>query len=274
MSLIEVHNATFSYGEENIFQDISFKISRGEIFCLLGPNGSGKTTMLDCVLGSNKLKSGNIEINGENITSYNPRKLAQQISYVPQRHECAFPYRVIDVTLMGRAAYTGMFSAPTRNDREIARKALKVTGIYHLRRRPYTQLSGGELQLVMIARALAQNTSLIVMDEPTAHLDFRHELVVLETIMNLVKEKGISILMATHFPNHAFYFEDNNLNINIALLKNGQFISKGAPREILNEEKIEELYGVKSSLFFYSDNGKKDRRRIIPIKTVRSQIEE
>lgn len=273
MSLIEAHGATFSYGKENIFQDISFEVSRGEIFCLLGPNGSGKTTMLDCVLGTNKLKSGKIEINGKDITLYNPRKLAQQISYVPQRHECAFPYRVIDVTLMGRAAYTGIFSAPTRNDREIARNALKLTGIYHLRRRPYTQLSGGELQLVMLARALAQDTSLIVMDEPTAHLDFRHELVVLETIMNLVKGKHISILMATHFPNHAFYFEDNDISINIALLKNGRFIAKGRPGEILNEETIDRLYGVTSSLFFYSDNGKKERRRIIPIKTVRNQIE-
>ena len=273
MPLIEVENATFSYGKENVFQDISFSVTKGEIFCLLGPNGSGKTTLLDCVLGTNKLKSGNIKVNGENITSFNPRKLAQQISYVPQRHECAFPYRVIDVTMMGRAPYTGIFSAPTQNDREIARNALMITGIYHLRRRPYTQLSGGELQLVMLARALAQNTSMIIMDEPTAHLDFRHELVVLETIMNLVKEKQISVLMATHFPNHAFYFEDNNIKINIALLKDGRFMAQGPPREILNEETIEKLYGVKSSLFFYSDNGIKERRRIIPLKTVRNQIE-
>ena len=273
MSLIEVDKAAFSYGKEDIFHDISFEVSKREIFCLLGPNGSGKTTLLDCVLGTNKLKSGKIKVNGKNISSYNPRRLAQQISYVPQRHECAFPYRVIDITLMGRAAYTGIFSAPTQNDREIARKALMLTGIYHLRRRPYTQLSGGELQLVMIARALAQNTSLIVMDEPTAHLDFRHELVVLETIMNLVKEKEISVLMATHFPNHAFYFEDNNIKINIALLKDGQFMAVGPPREILNEERIEELYGVKSNLFFYSDDGIKEHRRIIPLKTVRNRIE-
>ena len=274
MSLIQVENAAFSYGKENVFRNISFSVTKGEIFCLLGPNGSGKTTLLDCVLGTNKLKSGNIKINGENIKSYNPRKLAQQISYVPQRHECAFPYRVIDVTMMGRAPYTGIFSAPSTNDREIATKALKLTGMYHLRKRPYTQLSGGELQLVMIARALAQNTSLIVMDEPTAHLDFRHELVVLETVMNLVKEKEISVLMATHFPNHAFYFEDNNLNINIALLKDGQFTAKGAPGEILNEERIEELYGVKSSLFSYRDNTDNERRRIIPLRTLRNQIEE
>ncbi len=269
MALVEVENAAFSYGKQDIFRNISFSVTKGEIFCLLGPNGSGKTTLLDCILGVNKLKSGNIKVNGKNITTYNPRRLAQQISYVPQRHESAFPYRVIDVTMMGRAPYTGIFSAPSKNDREIAENALRLTGIYHLKRRPYTQLSGGELQLVMIARALAQNTSLIIMDEPTAHLDFRHELVVLETIMNLVKEKEISVLMATHFPNHAFYFEDNNLNIDIALLKNGEFIAHGAPGKILNEKRIEELYGVESSLFFYGDNGGNERRRIIPLKTVR-----
>ena len=136
MSIIEADHATFSYGHQNIFQDISFSVTKGEIFCLLGPNGSGKTTLLDCVLGTNKLESGSIKVNGKSIKSYNPRKLAQQISYVPQRHECAFPYRVMDVTLMGRASYTGIFSAPSKNDREIATKALKLTGMYHLRRRP------------------------------------------------------------------------------------------------------------------------------------------
>lgn len=273
MSLVEINDATFAYGAQNIFQDLSFSVTKGEIFCLLGPNGSGKTTLLDCVLGSHKLKNGNIKIDGKDITSYNARKLARRVSYVPQRHESAFPYRVMDVTLMGRAPYTGIFSAPSKNDREIAKKALKLTGMYNLRRRPYTQLSGGELQLVMIARALAQNTPVIIMDEPTAHLDFRHELVILETIMSLVKEKEISVLMATHFPNHAFYFEDNNLKINIGLLKDGSFIAKGTPGEILDEERIEDLYGVKSSLFFYNDNGDNERRRIIPLKTARNKVD-
>ena len=273
MSLIEINNATFGYGDQDIFQDLSFSVEKGEIFCLLGPNGSGKTTLLDCILGTHRLKRGNIKVKGKNLTSYNPRKLAQQISYVPQGHERAFPYRVMDVTLMGRAPYTDIFSAPSKNDREIAKKALKLTGMYDLRKRPYTQLSGGELQLVMIARALAQDTPVIVMDEPTAHLDFRHELIVLETIMNLVKDKEISVLMATHFPNHAFYFEDNETKIKTALLRNGGFMAAGAPGDVLNEEHIEELYGVKSSLFFYDDNGDKNRKRIIPIKTMKEKNE-
>lgn len=268
MSLIKVTNASFSYGTRDIFEDISFSVQPGEIFCLLGPNGSGKTTLLDCILGTNRLKKGRIEIDGKDINSLNPRMLARQISYVPQRHECTFPYSVMDITMMGRAAYTGIFSAPSSNDRDIAEKALKSTGIFDLKDRPYTKLSGGELQLVMIARALAQDTRVIVMDEPTAHLDFGHELVVLEAIINMVKEKVISILMATHFPNHAFYFEDNNVDINIALLKEGRFMDVGAPKEILNEERIERLYNVKSSLFFLKDNGNKNLRRIVPIKTV------
>lgn len=269
MSLIEVKNATFNYGKQNIFHDIDFTVNRGEIFCLLGPNGCGKTTLLDCILGTNRLKSGSISINGREISSLKPHKLAQRIAYVPQRHDSTFPYSVMDITLMGRASYTGIFSAPSRNDREIAKDALKLIGVYHLRKRPYTQLSGGELQLVMIARALAQNAPVIVMDEPTAHLDFRHELVVLESIINFIRKKEISVLMATHFPNHAFYFEDNKVNIKIALLRNGEFMATGAPGDILNEARIEKLYGVKSSLFSYSDNGKRNQQRIIPVKTVR-----
>jgi iron complex transport system ATP-binding protein len=269
MSLIKVTNASFSYGNGDIFTDVSFQVRRGEIFCLLGPNGSGKTTLIDCLLGINRLKEGQIEIDGTDISSLDPRRLAKQISYVPQRHECTFPYSVIDITMMGRAPYTGIFSAPTSNDRVIAENALKLTGIYHLRERPYTKLSGGELQLVMLARAIAQETGVIVMDEPTAHLDFGHELVILETIINLVREKSISVLMATHFPNHLFYFEDNKMDVTVALLKDKGFMAVGAPKEILNEESIESLYGVKSSLFFLNDNGNKNLRRIIPIKTVR-----
>ena len=269
MPLIEVNDAAFNYGERNIFRDINFKVGKGEIFCLLGPNGSGKTTLLDCVLGSNRLKSGSIRLEGREISSFSPRKLAQRISYVPQRHESTFPYSVLDITMMGRAPYTGIFSSPAHNDLAIAEEALKLVGIYHLKDRPYTQVSGGELQLVMIARAMAQNTSLIVMDEPTAHLDYSHELVVLESIVNLVRTKEISVLMATHFPNHPLYFEDNAVKINIALLSDGGFMASGIPGEILNEERIEALYGVKSSIFSYSENGQKNRKRIIPVKTVR-----
>ncbi len=269
MPVIEVNNASFAYGSSDIFQDVSFSLEKGEIFCLLGPNGSGKTTLLDCILGENRLRQGNIKIAGKDIRELNPVKLARQISYVPQKHVSAFPYSVLDITMMGRAAYTGIFSAPSKIDRNIAIDALKLTGISHLKDRPYTKLSGGELQLVMIARALAQETGVIIMDEPTAHLDFRHELVVLEAIVNLVKKKQISVLMATHFPNHTFYFEDNGLKINIALLKKGRFIYTGTPGEILNEERIENLYGVKSSLFFLEDNGNRKLKRIIPLKTVR-----
>lgn len=269
MPVIEIKNAAFDYGDRNIFHDINLAIGKGEVFCLLGPNGSGKTTFLDCVLGANRLKSGNIAVEGTDISSMGPRKLARLISCVPQRHESTFPYSVMDITLMGRVAYTGMFSAPSSNDREIAAEALKLTGVYHLKERPYTLLSGGELQLVMIARALAQDTGIIVMDEPTAHLDFRHELVVLEAIAGLVDKKGISVLMATHFPNHAFYFEDSGIKIKTALLKNGKFIAEGTPGDILDERRIEDLYGVKSGIFSYRENGGKERKRIIPVKTVK-----
>jgi iron complex transport system ATP-binding protein len=269
MPLIEVHHVAFDYGHGNIFQDLSFEVDRGEIFCLIGPNGCGKTTLLDCILGTLKLKKGGIRVDGKDITDLGPRKLARFLSYVPQRHDTAFSYSVLEMAMMGRAAYTDMFSSPTDNDREITVDALKTVGIEHLGGRPYTELSGGELQLVMLARALAQASPVIVMDEPTSHLDFRHELVVLETITGLVREKGVSVIIATHFPNHAFYLEEAHQRTEVAMLSGGTFLAKGKPRDILNVENIRRLYGIESNLVSFKSEGEREQRRIIPVGTVK-----
>ena len=269
MAFIEVQDIAFDYGRGIIFEDLSFHVDRGGIFCLIGPNGCGKTTLLDCILGTLKLKKGAILINGKDISGLGPRRLARSLSYVPQRHESAFSYSVIEMAMMGRAAYTGMFSAPSDRDREIAEEALNAVGIAHLRERPYTQISGGELQLVMLARALAQESPVIVMDEPTSHLDFRHELVVLETITGLVREKGITVIIATHFPNHAFYFEDNHRETVVAMLSGGNFMAKGRPSDVLNVENIRRLYGIESSLISFISGGSREQRRIIPVRTVK-----
>jgi iron complex transport system ATP-binding protein len=269
MSIIEVRDITFDYGHGNIFEDLSFKVEKGEIFCLIGPNGSGKTTLLDCILGTLKLKKGVISIDGKDISALGPRRLARSLSYVPQRHDSAFSYSVIEMAMMGRAAYTDMFSTPTARDREIAEDALGLVGIGHLRERPYTQLSGGELQLVMLARALAQESPVIVMDEPTSHLDYRHELVILETITGLVRKKGITVIIATHFPNHAFYFEDVHGKTEMAMLRGGSFLAKGRPRDVLNVENIRMLYGIESNLLSYRLKDGKEQKLIIPVRTMK-----
>jgi iron complex transport system ATP-binding protein len=269
MSLIEIQGISFDYGQGNIFQDLSFQVDRGEIFCLLGPNGCGKTTLLDCLLGILKPEVGRILIDQKDISGLGPRKRARFMSYVPQRHDSTFPYSVLEMAMMGRAAYTDMFSSPSDRDREIAEDALGQVGIAHLRERPYTQLSGGELQLVMLARALAQESPIIIMDEPTSHLDFRHELIVLETITGLVHEKDISVIIATHFPNHAFYFEDSLAETRVAMLNDGGFLASGRPREVLNVDNIRKLYRIESNLISFIYDNEKEQRRIIPIRTVK-----
>jgi iron complex transport system ATP-binding protein len=194
--------------------------------------------------------------------------MARYVAYVPQRHENTFPYTVIDMVKMGRTAYTGRFSSPSQEDREIAKEALAAVGLMHLRHRPFTQLSGGESQLVMIARALAQKTPLIIMDEPTAHLDFKHEMLVMETIVQLVKTTGLSILMATHFPNHIFYFENHNIKTTIALMNDQRFLAMGSAGAVLTEDNMKRLYRVNTRLVEFPLGEEKSLRHLIPLSTV------
>lgn len=268
MPLVEAKNVTFGYGREDIFQDINFRVGKGEVFFLLGPNGCGKTTLLDCVLGLLKPKRGDILINGINIMDIRPEARAKQIAYVPQGHEKTFPYKVIDIVLMGRASYIGLFGSPSDDDVAVAEEALKLVGISRLRDRRYTQLSGGEGQLVMIARALAQRTPLMVMDEPTAHLDFKHELVIMETIVELVKETGLAILMATHFPNHAFYFENNNIPTHVAMMSKGKFLAVGSASEVLSEPNLKSLYNINARVISYVIDDEQQLKQVIPVSTV------
>ncbi|MEG0310758.1 MAG: ABC transporter ATP-binding protein, partial [Eubacterium sp.] len=176
-----------------------------------------------------------------------------------------FPYTVIDVVVMGCTHTVSLFSAPGKNEFEKSREALSTVGLSGFENRPYTELSGGELQLVLIARALAQSADLLLMDEPTAHLDFRHELRVMEIIASLVKEKGISIIMATHFLNQAFYLENENVPIHVALMDKGQFLETGTPSAILTEDNLKRVFHIIASV---SNEGK--RKYIIPLKNERN----
>jgi len=266
--LLEVLDTSFSYGNTKIFENIKFTVGPGEVYCIVGPNGCGKTTLLDCILGVLKVDSGEIKLKGKSITQYRTWEIANQIAYVPQSHTKTFPYTVLDIVLMGRASHTGLFSSPTREDRVIAEQALATVGLSTYKDRPYTQLSGGEGQLVMIARALAQKTPVIIMDEPTAHLDFKHELIVLETIVQLVRDSGLSIVMATHFPNHAFYFANNGVNTYVALMSGRKFIDIGRPGRILTEENLQLVYSIHAKVVKHSIGDMGEIKQIIPVRIV------
>jgi len=256
MSLLEVRNATFSYdGSRNIFEDISFSVKQGEAFVIVGPNGCGKSTLIDNILGLKKPSSGSIMLGSTDIANMKPNEIAKAAAFVPQAHVKSFAYKVIDIVIMGRAYAAGMFSAPGADSREIAMDALSQVGITDFHDREYTTLSGGELQLVLIARAIAQRSGLLVMDEPTAHLDFRHELNVMEVISGLIKGNGISIVMATHFLNQAYYLESVGVKTWVALMNDKKFECVGPPADVLTPENLESVFRITAKVA--SDDGRK-----------------
>ena len=258
MSVIEVINAGFSYdGVNNIFERISFRAEPGEIFMIVGPNGCGKSTLIDNLLGLRKPASGSILLGNTDIKHMKPHEIAEYAAYVPQGHVKSFAYKVIDVVKMGRAFAQGVFSPPGQEDLEIAKQALLQVGMAEFADRDYTRLSGGELQLVLIARALAQQSPLLIMDEPTAHLDFRHELNVMEIVSELVSSGGISIVMATHFLNQAYYFENAGVKTRVALMNDRVFECVGAPSEILTPGNLENAFHITARVATDGEEGRK-----------------
>lgn len=235
--MLEVKNVSYSYGPGKVLHDISFKVESGELMCVLGPNGCGKTTLLKNILGLLSPSEGSIWIDGKDVQKLSSKKLAQVMAYIPQEHTPPFPYNVFDVVLMGRTAYlSSNLSVPNKKDEEIAYEALAMLNITYLQDKIYTQISGGERQLVLIARALAQKPKILIMDEPTSSLDFGKQNVVLEHVRKLSK-KGISILMVTHDPGHALFCADQ-----VVTLKKGHLLKIGTPQEVISEESMKEMY--------------------------------
>ncbi|MBN2468164.1 MAG: ABC transporter ATP-binding protein [Deltaproteobacteria bacterium] len=271
MPVVEVRNACFSYGTRSIFEQVSFTVDSGEIFCLLGPNGSGKTTLLDCILGFHRLGSGTISIMEKETKDCRPGQVARSLAYVPQNHERTFPYTVREIVTMGRAAHLGLFESPSDKDRLLAEGALERIGIRHLGDRPYTQISSGETQLVMIARAIVQQAPVIILDEPTAHLDFRYEMVIMEIITGLVKINGLTVIMATHFPNHSFYFQNKGIRTATALLHQGKFMAMGPPESVLDEDSLKKLYGVNVRVISLNNDGSGTMQHIVPLSTANQE---
>lgn len=267
--LVEARQVTFSYGRADILKGAGLSVSSGELCCLMGVNGCGKSTLLDCILGVNEPSGGIVLVGGRSVASCRPAELARLLSYVPQVHDRSFPYLVSDIVLMGRTVHQSGLKSPGEEDRSIVLEALSQCGIEHLSDRPYTQLSGGEMQMVMLARSLAQRTPLIVMDEPTAHLDFRNELLFCETVARLVKEGAVGVLMATHSPNQAFYFEDEGVAVTVALMGEGRIVARGNPKETLTAERIADLYGIKACVASHMLSDGREVRRIVPLETQR-----
>jgi iron complex transport system ATP-binding protein len=243
---ISIKSASFAYGEKTVWKDIEFDVESGETLCLLGPNGCGKTTLLNCIHGNLKLKTGQVLIDGKDVQSMQAVEVAKKMGYVFQDHHASFPYRALEVVKMGRAPYLGIFQTPDAQDSKMAIDIMEEMGIGHLAYRRYTELSGGERQLVLIAQALCQDPEIIVFDEPTSHLDFKNQTLVLQTI-NRLSKRGFTIVMTSHFPDHAWV-----LSSKVAMMGRGRLIAVGSSDEVMTEENLSETYGM--DIKVYEDN--------------------
>ena len=235
---LEVNNLKCGYGKRQIIRDVSFSLNNGEIVCLLGPNGAGKTTFFKTLLGFIKPMGGGILINGKPSELFPNKELARIMAYVPQACHVPFPFTVAEVVTMGRNPHMGIFASPSRKDREVALSCLEDLDISHLRDKVYTQLSGGERQMVLIARAAAQETELLIMDEPTSNLDFGNQVRILNKI-NKLKKRGIGVIMTTHSPDHVFL-----CGTKVIIFRDGKFAETGLPQSVVTEQLLRKVYGV------------------------------
>jgi iron complex transport system ATP-binding protein len=243
MPFIEIEQLSFSYRRSPFIQDLNLTMDEGCILALLGPNGSGKTTLLKLLLGLLTPAAGMICIRGKNTREMTQQELACRLAYVPQVHREAFGYSVFDVVLMGRMPRTSFFARYGKRDRSIAWESLEKLSISHLAEHPYTEISGGERQLTLIARSLAQGAGTFIMDEPTNGLDYGNQVRLLDRIGRLASE-GFTFIYTTHHPDHALAIADR-----VVMMKAGAILRDGDPRSVITPEKLSELYGLAGKLF-------------------------
>jgi len=256
-SIFEINGAEFSYnGTDKIFEKINFSLEKGDVLCILGPNGAGKSTLIKCMNGLLKLNSGNIFLEGQNIYSKNKKDLAKIIGYIPQYHSTTFAFTVLDVVLMGRAPHLNLTSSPGNKDLKIAVKALKSLEILDLKDKSYTEISGGERQMVLIARVLAQQPKILLLDEPTSHLDFGNQIRTLEVI-NKLSKNGLSVIMTSHFPDHAFLSSNQ-----VAIMNHGTIMEMGKPENVITEKNMRSAYGIDVKILDVDEN----RKACIPMQ--------
>ena len=235
---IEVKNLGFAFGDNQVLKGLDFTIPDKTLVNVLGHNGAGKTTLFKCLLGLYRNYTGTILVNGKDMRSLSVRQRAKEIAYIPQSHSSVFDYDVIDVVLMSAASDVGYIGQPKAEHKERAYAALEKVGIENLAKRPYTQISGGEQQLTLIARAIAQNAKTIIMDEPTSALDYGNTVRVLSCVRELSSE-GMSIIQSTHQPDHAFLYSDS-----VLVIHEGELYAYGDPKDVITRELVGTIYGV------------------------------
>jgi len=236
--MIEIDNLVFGYNKRPLFKGISVKIEKGEFVGIIGPNGAGKSTLLRLLAGTLRLDQGSIRLKGSELRAISQKERAKIIGFIPQETHFSLGFKVFDIVLQGRYPHLGFFRIETDEDIEIAREALKKTGVLHLAEENVLKISSGERQLAVIARAIAQQPEILLSDEPTSFLDIHHQIEIMTLFKNLNQE-GLTIVVVVHDLNLAALFCQR-----LILISNGEIINSGPPEEILKKDLIETVYKV------------------------------
>lgn len=237
--MLTCKNLSFSYNNQQILHNVSLQFNKGKFIALLGKNGAGKSTLLRCLCGLEVGEADVLTVGGINLATARRSEIAQYISFVPQEHEDMFPFEVLDVVVMGRTVFLGAFGSPAEMDYEIASNALSELNILHLEKRIFTTLSGGEKQLVLLARALVQSRGMIFLDEPTNHLDYKNRYHMLAKLRELSRKHDSCIVACLHDPNHALSFADE-----VVMLRSGTILDHGPVEQVMTGEVISRLYDI------------------------------
>jgi iron complex transport system ATP-binding protein len=241
--ILDARDIYLNFRGKYILSNISFKVAAGEFFVIIGPNGAGKTSLVKILSGLQKAQQGSVTVKGKNISGYTRRSLSQIMAIVPQQMEVGFPFTVAETVIMGRTPHLGILGMESENDFHIAEEAMKFTEVSHLSDRKLFQLSGGELQRVIIARAICQQPEIILLDEPTTALDPAHQLKIMDLMEKFRREHGTTIVMVSHDLNLASMYGDQLL-----LIKEGRVVKTGDPRSVLNKQLLEESYGCRMQI--------------------------
>ncbi|MBN2721578.1 MAG: ABC transporter ATP-binding protein [Campylobacterales bacterium] len=246
--IIAVKDLHFSYHKHTVLEGVDLSLHRGEVVSLLGSNGCGKSTLIRLMLGLMHADHGDIWLNNKTINNYSHKEIAEHIAYIPQYHNVPFNYTVMEMVMMGRVGKLGFFAAPSHKDREIAHESLHRIGIEDLSSRPFGQLSGGQKQMVLLARALTQEVDTFIMDEPVSGLDYGNQIRLLGLISEL-STQGYTFLKTTHYPDHALMVSSR-----VVVMNKGRIIADGKPDDVITTSMIHDVYGINADLVSHNSH--------------------
>lgn len=257
MNALEMNHLEVTFGAVQVLEDLSFSVKEGEFFSIIGPNGSGKTTLLKALAHILPIHSGEILMKGSDISSLSRKEIAKKIALVPQQEETGLLFSVEETVLMGRSPHLGMLGLESRKDYEIARQAMEFTDVLNLAERKLNEISGGERQRVIIARAICQQADIILLDEPTSALDYSHQIQIMDLMERFQSENKATIIMVSHDLNLAAMYSDRMM-----IVKHGQIQALGKPEEVLTKQTLLDSFDCQMHL---SSNPFKSVPRILPI---------